>query len=192
MNVFQIEQGVVKPTAEILLISPFKEIWARDKTVKKETALRDFSYIEFMCSYKKSNPFIGFVPRERHRKICETVIHDISYVPDDLVKKGIELYKDWQENASPSLRFYKSVVKANEKLIRFAEDINLNERDAKGSAVYKPSDITSITSKAYENLKTLTLMKEKVEQEVFEASKTRSNRNINVFEIRPEDRTNNW
>jgi hypothetical protein len=192
MDVFHIEQGIVKPTPEILMISPFKEIWARDKTVKKEKALKEFAYIEFFVSYKKSNPFCGFPPQDRHRKICETVLHNISYIPDELVKQGMDVYKDWQENASPSLRFYKSVVKANEKLVTFAETIDLNERDVKGSAVYKPNDITSITSKAYENLKTLTLMKEKVEQELFEASKTRSNRTINVFEIRPEERSQKW
>lgn len=189
MNIFIIEKGIVMPTAEILLVDPFGTIWNRDTTKKKEHALKEFAYIEFMCSYKKANPFIGYPPKDRHRKICESVLHNISYIPDELVKRAMNLYKDWQENASPALRFYKAVVKANEKLVAFAETIDLNERDNKGSAVYKPGDITTITSKAYENLKTLTLMKDKVEQEIFEASKTRSNRQINAFEIRPEERS---
>lgn len=192
MNIFIVENGIVMPTPEILLVSPFNKIWERDTTKKKEHALKEFAYIEFMCSYKKANPFIGFPPKDRHRKICESVLHNISYIPDDAVKRAMGLYRDWQENASPSLRFYKAVVKANEKLVAFAEVIDLNERDNKGSAVFKPSDITSITSKAYENLKTLTLMKEKVEQELFEVSKTRSNRQINAFEIRPEERNNGF
>ena len=187
MDIFKIENNIVIPTPEILLIEPFKILWDRDKTNKKEKAIKEFSYIEFMNSYKKTNPFIGYDSFNRHVKICEFVFNDKKYIPDDKVKDAIKFYNMLQDESSVSLRFYKSLVKGVDKLISFAETVDLSERDVKGSPVYTPNHITQITSKAYDTLKQLQLMKEKVEQELYESSKTRSNREINVFEQRPEE-----
>jgi len=187
MNIFQIENNIVIPTPEVLLIKPFKVLWDRDKTTKKEKVIKEFSYIEFMCSFKKSNPFIGYDPFNRHRKVCEHVFDDSKYIPDASVKAAISVYDEIQNESSLSLRFYRSLVKAVEKLIKFAEDVDLSERDNRGAPVYTPNHITQITSKAYDTLKQLTLMQQKVEQELYESNKTRGNREINHFEIRPEE-----
>lgn len=187
MDIFLVENNTVKPTPQSLLIKPFKEIWERDKSTKKERAIKEFSYIEFMTSFKKTNPFIGYAPFDRHRKVCEHVFEDSKYIPDATVKSAMTLYDEIQTEGSVSLRFYKSLVSAVEKLIDFSNNVDLNERDAKGSAVWTPNHITQITSKAYDTLKQLSLMQQKVEQELYEASKTRGNREINIFEQRPEE-----
>jgi hypothetical protein len=187
MNIFQIENNIVIPTTEALLIKPFKVLWDRDKSKKKEQAIKEFSYIEFMYSFKKTNPFINYEPFNRHRKICEHVFDDSKYIPDASVKSAANVYDEIQNESSLSLRFYRSLVKAVEKLIKFSEDVDLTERDNRGAPVYTPSHITQITSKAYDTLKQLSLMQQKVEQELYESNKTRSNREINHFEIRPDE-----
>lgn len=185
MDLFIIEEQIVKPNPQALLISVFNDIWNRDKTKKKERAIKEFSYIEFMCSFRKTNPFIGYEEKERHYKLSKDLFGEENYEPDDKVKDAMSYYTVLQEDSSPSLRMYKAVVNANDKLIDFANNVDLRETDNKGTPKWKPSDITSITSKAYENIKSLQLMREKVEQELFEATKTRANREINHFEMKP-------
>lgn len=189
IEVFEIEHGIVKPTKEILLIEPFKTIWERDNTAKKEMAMKEFGYIEFMVSYKQTNPFIGYGAQERHRNICKSVMKDLTYIPDDIVKEGLSVYKSWMEEASPTLRTYKAMVASNEKVIQWAKNVDLDLLDNKGAAVYKPNDILSVIAKGSENIKHLSTMKTTVEQEINDSIKRRNNRVINEFEKRPEDRS---
>ena len=165
IQIFTIDRGIVQPTTEVLLISPFKQIWDRDLTPKKERAMREFSYIFFMNDYSKNNPYIGYQPMDRHKKICESVLKDRAFIPDDTVKEACRLYRDYQENASPSLTFYRSVIKGVQKVITFIETVDLGAEDARGVPKYKPNDIMSVTKNAPEQLKALVTMKEKVEQE---------------------------
>lgn len=188
IEVFQLDKGKVVPTKEILLIEPFKTIWNRDTDSKKPNALKEFAYIEFMTSYKQTNPFIGYGKEERHRKICNSVMANPIFVPDDLVRKGMIMYMDWQDEASPTLRFYKAMVKTNEKVIKWAETVDLSQTDKKGSAVYKPAEVMAVIAKGHENIRALSLMKTSVEQEINDSIKRRNNRQINHFEMRPEER----
>jgi len=41
MNIFQIENNIVVPTPQALLIKDFKTIWDRDKSKKKEQAIKE-------------------------------------------------------------------------------------------------------------------------------------------------------
>ena len=187
MNIFLLENNVVKPTPESLMLDPIKKIWDRDKSPKKEKALKEISYIEFMKSFKKTNPFIGYDDFTRHRKICEFVFQDSKYIPDAVVKQAMTMYDELQNEGSLSLRYYKSLVKGVEKIIKFVEDVNLNERDVKNAAIWNPSVITNVTKTAGDTLRQLNTMREQVEQELYESSKTRGNREINPFEIRPDE-----
>lgn len=187
MNIFLLENNVVKPTPESLLIRPFKQIWDRDKTVKKERAMKEIAYIEFMKSFKRSNPFIGYEDFDRHRKVCQFVFDDNKYVPDEVVQQAMKVYDELQNEGSLSLRYYKSLVQGVDKLIKFVETVDLDERDLKGTAVWNPTHITNITKTAGDTLKQLNMMKEQVEQELYESSKTRGNREINIFEQRPDE-----
>ena len=44
---FKVEGKTVYPNDEVLLISPFKEIWERDKSKGKDVARQEFSYIVY-------------------------------------------------------------------------------------------------------------------------------------------------
>lgn len=179
MKIFHIEGSAVKPTEEILLISPFKEIWERDATNKKEMASRELAYIEFMVSPRKSNPFAGYPDSEKSDKIIEGLWKEEKWSPDDLVKDAIDIYFKWTEEASPSWRYYLAVRKSVENTRKFLETVDLQERNEKGMPVYKPSDVINTLTKANEILKNLQQLEERVEQELFESSKTMSGKEIN-------------
>ena len=67
MDIFIVQNNIVVPTAHALLLTPFKNIWESDDSPKKDIAMAKFSYIEFMCSYKKSNPFIGYTDKNQRK-----------------------------------------------------------------------------------------------------------------------------
>ena len=87
---FIVEDKVVKPTEETLLIYPFSEIWERDKSKGKELALKEFAYIEFSVSLLSSNPYKGYSDKVRHEVLCRDLFNDESWKPDILISKGLE------------------------------------------------------------------------------------------------------
>lgn len=200
MVLFIVENNVVKPTIEILIISPFKEIWDRDTTDKKEYALKEFAYIEFMCSPKKTNMFYGYPEVATRTTISrsEAIINslfaksdfpviikdekEIYYEPDSLIQDAIKVYKEFFYNASPSLSYLESVTKAANKLKDFFDNFDMNELSRSGMPMHKPADIQKAIKESPEMLKAINTFTEKVHQELFDTVKTKGNRSINIFE----------
>lgn len=196
MKLFNVINQVVMPTTEILLISPFKEIWERDYSEHKFYAIKEFTFIEFMCSPKKANPFIGYTDKEeRAKKIIANIyskeIVHVSiadkWMPDDLVIDGMKVYIQFLKEAAPSLSFLESAEKACDTLKDFFNTVDLHQTNAKGALLYKPRDITSALKDTESTIKQIFALREKVEQELFETSKTLKNRVINPYEESPLD-----
>ena len=142
MDIFEISGNVVRPTPQILQVKIFKKIWERDKTEKKSTAMQEFAYVEFMVSEKKTNPYKGYSDEIREKKIREGVIHTEEWEPDILIDAAIEWYNEWQEEAAPSMRYYKANLSAVEKTIVYLQDgINYEERNKSGMPVHKFTDV---------------------------------------------------
>ena len=179
---FIVQDKLVAPNPETLLIDPFKTIWERDKTKSKEVATQEFTYIEFMASMKKSNPFKGYGENIKESKIRESVIKIKNWSPDNFVKQGIVELKKFQTEASATYSYYISVKNATEGMQEFLNNVDLSERNAKtGTPIYKPKEVTSAlidTEKVLTNLKNIEV---KVEEELFESTKTRGQKEISYF-----------
>ena len=182
MKIFEVENTNVTPAQEVLLIFPFKDIWARDKSKKKTTATRELAYVEFMVSPKSSNPFAGYPENIKSEKIIETLFKGEDWHPDVLVGKAIETYITWLDEAAPSYRFYLAVKKSVDNLRQFLESVDLDERDEKGKPIFKVNEVLNAQTKASEVLKNLNTLKKNAEQEIFESTRTQSNKEINHFE----------
>ena len=180
---FIIENNVAKPTTEALLISPYKEIWARDRTTTKDRAIKEFTYMEFMTSKKKSNPYSGY--EEARRKLeVKKLLFDESWEPDIQIIEGMAKLIDFQTEASPSYTFLVAAETAANKLKDFFLTFDMNERNQRtGMPIFSPKSISSSINDAEQNIRTLHNIREKVEQELFDATKTRNNREINPFEV---------
>lgn len=180
---FTVESKVVSPTTQSLLISPFKELWNRDTTKDKMYAIEDFSYIEFMASIQKSNPYSGYSEDQRPNKIIKDIITRAEWDQDDpLILKGIEKLKEFQAEASVTYNYYMSAKVAAEKMQQFFINFSMNQiNERTGAPVFKPRDITSAlndTSRVLENLNTL---REKVDNEVFEEVKKKGQKIVSPF-----------
>jgi hypothetical protein len=183
MNLFTVESGILVPVPETLLIYPFNEIWNRDTSPKKDMAVKEFTYVEFLCSYKKSNPFAGYVEEGKEAKVRDNIFKKTpNWIPDGLVKDAITVYKDFQEEASPSLRFYNAAIVGVTKLQDYYDTLDMNERTNQGGLVNKPSDVARGLSQTATVLQNLEALKTKVEQELFESNKLRANRTVNPLE----------
>lgn len=179
---FTIENQIVRPNIETLLVSPFKEIWERDTDSHKAMAIKEFTVIEFMSSVKKTNPYRGYDTEERKRRLKKDIMQDENYVPDDLVLAGIEYLIDHQRNGSASYNYYMSARKAAEKLRKFFDTFEMTTVNLKtGLPIYKPKEITTSlidTAKVIENLSAL---EEKVNNEIYETAKNKGQKTISVF-----------
>lgn len=181
---FSAEDNAVLPWEFTLQIYPFGEMWERDKSEHKEVCGREFAYIFFYCSLRKDNPYKGYIDdTERHEKIVEGLYHDFpDWQPDALVKDGILAYEDYQENASQSLKYYKSVRKALDTLRQYWETLDMTKTTKTGMLVNKPSDVARGIEQTSSLLVKLADLEGKVQQELLTDSKTRGNRVINHFE----------
>jgi hypothetical protein len=179
---FIVTEKTVFPNTEALLIQPYKEIWERDKDKKKVAALEEFAYIEFMSSMNKSNPFRQYPEREKEGKVRLAVITRKDWEPDDLIRQGIHGIQQFNKEASTTYNYYMAAKKAAEKMQDFFNEVDVTEVNPKTfNPIYKPRDITSAlndTEKVLGNLKSL---EKKVEEELYEETKNRSNKEISFF-----------
>jgi hypothetical protein len=180
---FTVESKVVSPSTESLLIFPFREIWERDDSKDKRFAIEDLSYIEFMASIQKSNPYSGYAEHERSPKIIKDIVTRAEWdETDPLIQAGIEKLKQFQAEASVTYNYYMAAKSAAEKMQLFfttfsMADVNLRT----GAPIYKPKDITSAlndTSRVLENLNSL---REKVDNEIFEEVKKKGQKVVSPF-----------
>lgn len=179
---FNLEGKVVSPNTETLLVPPFSEIWKRDKSKDKSIAIEELSYIEFMASAQKTNPYSGYSEEERPAKIMKDIISNKKWKPDTLVEEAIEKLKVFQEESSVTYNYYMSAKVAAEKMQKFFLSFDMNKVNPKTFApIYKPKDITSAlndTSRVLENLNSL---KEKVDNEIYEVTKNKGQKIISPF-----------
>ncbi len=178
---FKITENIVYPNEETILIEPFKTIWERDKSHKKEIALKELTFIEFMSSQLKSNPYRGYRDEAREKILKKNVIRDENWKPDNLIKEALKVIEIFQKEASPSYSLYIKALKAKEKLEDFFETFNLNEKTDKGTYSLKPKDITGALLDLDKVVVNLSLLKEKIEKELFEEVRNKSDKVISPF-----------
>lgn len=178
---FHVSGKIVAPTVEVLLISPFKEIWERDESTVKELAILEFSYMEFMTSQKKTNPFKGYSEGKRRSKLLNDVMPK-NWVADDLIKQGITKIMEFQNEASITLSFFESAKNAADKLKDFFDTFDMNAINPKTLApLYKPKEISSAINDSAATIRTLATLRQKVEEEIYEEVKVRGKKEIGIF-----------
>lgn len=180
---FTVENSIALPNTETLLISPFKEIWERDKSKDKDRAIKEFTFIELMSSKKKTNPYAGYSDEIRFEKLKQ-LLFDENWIMDFLVEQALIKVTEFQKAASPTYQYYIDSLETAEKTRKFLTTIDLSVKNGRtGNPLYKPRDVTSAIIDAEKVILTLAALKDKVEQELFESTKTKNNKQINPFEV---------
>ncbi len=183
MEILEIKNNIVQPTPEILSIKVFAKIWDRDKSKRKELAVQELSFIGAMCSRLKTNPFREYEESVREEKVVSAIIKKKGWKPDSVIEDAIIWYKEWQQESSASMRYYEANLGAIEKTIVFLTDeLDYTEKNKSGMPVYKFTDIVRGIKDADNVLKSLGSLRKKVETDLYEASKTKGDKEINHYE----------
>lgn len=183
MELFTVDNGIVIPNTYTLLIHPFSDIWERDVSERKEIASAEYSYIEFLCSFAKTNVYAGLPEETKEIKVRENILRKFpDWTPDDMITEGILVYCMFRDEGSPTLRFYLAALEGADKVQTYYKTVDLNERAKNGMLVHKASDIVRTLSQSSQVMNNLELLRVKVQQELFESNKIRANRIVNHFE----------
>lgn len=183
MDLLELVGDHVFPTVHILMIEPFKSMWENDRSDNHENCLKDFSYIEFMCSPKKSNPYFGYTDIEMREKVVKKEVYkDENYSISSDILLGTMKYNELLANSSPSFPLLNDAIAGAEKNRVWCKDFDLDERTPNGAAVLKPADINRALKEIPSIVRLLEDTRDKVNKELAEASKTRRDREINHFE----------
>ena len=182
MDLFEVTNGQAFPSTHALLIEPFKSIYSSDNSEDKGRAIKVFTYIELVCSPKKSNPFFGYSEEDRPSKVKKEIYGDENYPTTDFMMQGVIKFKELLEVASPTYSLFLASLQAAEDLKQNLYNINLDERTNGGAAVTKPRDVTSALREIPDVVKSLETMRTKVNSELLEESKTRNQREIGLYE----------
>ena len=93
------------------------------------------------------------------------------------------MYASWQSKASPTVRYYDANLEALQKTINYLNTgLDYEERNRSGMPVHKFTDVVRGMKEADQVLKSLTSLRTKVEEELYEASKTKGGKEINHYE----------
>ena len=187
MDLFTVDNSIAIPSTFALMIEPFKSIWERDTSSGKALAIRELSYVELLCSRKRSNPFSGYPETERSSKVIENLFPEETFTPDDLILEAIIQYKKLQHEASPSLQMIESSERALDNLREFLNSVDIKELSSRGMPMYKPSEIMIAVKQLPELLTSMDKLRERVNHEIEESAKTRGQRQIGYFE-RPDNK----
>ena len=194
LDIFEFKDAKLGLTIDVLAHPILRRIYDRDEDRHKGEALMQYTYLNYMCSFKKSNPFNGYPNLEERRiKIIASIYKErtkeeklellVFYTDDPLLNLCIEVLDKIYETSSPSLRVYKAAIQGAHKVSEFMNTVNLNSKTNSGSAVYKPSDVIVAIKDAKSMVIALNDLKNAVDSELIEASKTVKNRGINYFEM---------
>lgn len=194
LDIFEFKDAKLGLTIDVLAHPILRRIYDRDEDRHKGEALMQYTYLNYMCSFKKSNPFNGYPNLEERRiKIIASIYKErtkeeklellVFYTDDPLLNLCIEVLDKIYETSSPSLRVYKAAIQGAHKVSEFMNTVSLSEKTNSGSAVYKPSDVIASIKESKAMVIALNDLKNAVDSELIEASKTVKNRGINYFEM---------
>jgi hypothetical protein len=177
---FDIIDGKVVLDAEELAIPVFKQIYNSDKTKDKQIAFNKISYIIFMYKWN-NNPYTSIIDEEVRSKVLKKeLFDDENWKPDELVKQGIERYKQFINTFS--LQFLEQNILGATKLMDYYSRVNWDEVDKSGKPIYSSRDLAANLEKAGGILRSLESLKDQVRKEELQMIRTRGNNEVHSYE----------
>lgn len=176
MRLFKYNDYKVDVNPEALMLKPFKTLY--DKTEDKEKVKLLFAYIYFFADPRSDYMYI-VDEDDRMEEIKQGLGLPNKWKPDDTLNKAIEFYKSFKPMTAMLLEdTYASV----DKLRTFLREIDLNEKDDKGKAVYSPNQITSTIKLIPALVKDLKEAEKTINSELMASTKARGVQKKSVFE----------
>jgi len=98
MKLFTYKNFEVKVNNEIIHYEEFNDILKRDKSAKKEQAIKEFSYIYHSCDLNSIAVLKGFNRKETFEYARKNSNLDVKWTEDDLIEKAKDKYIELNGN----------------------------------------------------------------------------------------------
>lgn len=178
MRLFRYEGYTLSISEEALALKPFRAIWTRDKTEKKERAIMELGYCYFMEDPRSDYQYI--VDREeRSKAIKEGEGLKASWQPDGTVKEAMKLYASFKTTSALLLEDTRFAV---DKLRKQLRDIDLDATDDKGKPIYTLNVITSTIKQIPGLVKDLDEAERVLAKEIAQSDKVRGAAEKSIYE----------
>ena len=162
----------------LLTLKPFKALWVRDKTIKKERAISEIAYIYFMCDPRSDYQYI-IDPEERSKAIKEGEGLKPSWQPDGTIKEAMKLYESFKTTSALLLEDTRYAV---DKLRKQLRDIDLDATDDKRKPIYTLNVITSTIKQIPGLVKDLDEAERALAKEIAQSDKVRGTAEKAIYE----------
>lgn len=178
MNLFELKNYQLTFSPQALSLKPFRDIWDMDFSKDKELAIKELSYIYYMCD-DRSDFMYELDELERSKNIIVDLQMPSGWRVSTEVDRAMEFYLENSKTTSTELlRSTRGVIK---KISGFLDSLNPDERDKGGKLIFSISQIVSSVEKMPKLLKALN----EVEKEVIKEKNIKAQsgqRDHSVFE----------
>ena len=179
MKLIRIENYQIQIEEELLLLTPFKKLYKKDKDRTKTNFYNFLTILYFTFDPRSDYNYI--VNEElRLKEVCETNGFKVPKF-SDLEKECINLYK--QLNTTISLELLNSTRIAIDKVSEFLKTVDLKQQDDKGRPLYTISSITTAIKQIPQLAKDVMDAEKAVAKELAEQGRARGgNEKKHLFE----------
>lgn len=178
MKLFKFEGYKIIISPEALALVPFKKIWNRDKSTKKERAISELSFIYFMADPRSDYQYL-VDEDSRKEAIKEGEGLPKNWKPDSLVLEALEFYKTFKPASALLLEDTRVAV---DKLRTLLREIDLGALDDKGKPIYTLNTITATIKQIPSLVKDLNDAEAAIAKEIAQSSKVRGSQEKSMYE----------
>lgn len=139
MKLFRYEGYKVVISEEAFGLKVFRQIWNRDRSVNKDKAIMELSYVYFMVDPRSDYQYI-VDEDERSKAIIEGEGLPENWKPDKVVIEAMQFYSSIKSTSALLLEDTRVAI---DKVRQFLKTVDLEALDEKGKPIYTINSITS-------------------------------------------------
>lgn len=139
MKLFKYEGYKVVISEEAFGLKVFRQIWNRDRSVNKDKAIMELSYVYFMVDPRSDYQYI-VDEDERSKAIIEGEGLPENWKPDKVVIEAMQFYSSIKSTSALLLEDTRVAI---DKVRQFLKTVDLEALDEKGKPIYTINSITS-------------------------------------------------
>ena len=143
MRLLKYEGFKVTIAPEALALAPFKKLWNRDRSVSKDRAISEISYVYFMVDPRSDYQYL-VDEDERSKAIIEGEGLPNEWKPDKLVMEAITFYKSLRSTSALLLEDTRAVIDNVRKTLREFSFDDMEDKDRVNAIKSVASTIATI------------------------------------------------
>ena len=168
-----------------LAMPEFRVLWDRDEDVDKDNAVREISYVVFLCDESLANPYRAYKEGDREDVLLKDFIKEKKWKPDKAIQAAIDKFMEATQTTNS--RLLKAAKNAAEKLAGYFDMIDFNTLDKDGKPMFSAKELASNLAAVGNIVKSLHSLEEMVKKEQLETNTVRGGGEIGFYELPRND-----